>query len=453
MGKHMRNSEIAQSEVIGYSLLLGILVVGVGIIIVLAAPIIQESKNEAYLKNVEQGFTVLDSKVSMVGLGNSPSQLVQIYTQAGDIVINDDTYSHITVTFINDSSNESSQYVVYNSSMGTVEYTLGQDTIAYEGGGTFRKYPDDNAIMVTPPEFHYNGETLTLPIIRINSNRSIGGSGVINLCLISNNTPNVLYPNISINPEFRNPLLIGKTVYMTIRSDYYMAWAKYIRERTNAEVTTNSDTNEVRVQLNTKPNNQMQDLETPIDVFGFNVLNESALQNFSVILANGTSDMKMRLTTSETSTEPYFTIYAQRMGGLGPLGVVIELNYYEDNRRETWIWEVEALKDAQDNFYVDFLNNNGTIQFTAPPSSWTWVNESNCSGTYTTNDYFECGGRKLVQHYMSLIGPTISFYPDGHPHFDGFNPDNSGYVLYYDVMPPIITYLHVVEYKIQATVA
>ncbi|TFH47168.1 MAG: hypothetical protein E4G94_00775 [ANME-2 cluster archaeon] len=453
MKRQMRNAENAQSEVIGYSLLLGVLVTAVGIIIVLAAPIIQESKNDAYLKNVEQGFTVLDSKISMVGLGNSPSQLVQIYTQAGDIVIDDDTYSRISVIFYNGSD----RYEVYNSSMGTVEYTLGQDKIAYEGGGTFRKYPgDDNVIMITPPEFHYNGETLTLPIIRINSNQSIGGSGVVNLYFQSNNTPNVLFPNPDENPEFINPLLKGKQVYVVIKSDYYKAWAKYIEERTDASVVTNDAAKEVRVNLNARPSEHLQKLEMPIDVFGFNVENESAMQNLSMVIANGTSNFRMTMTTSPSKTEPYFTVITDKSGGIGPLGVRIDLHYYDQGKHESWYWDVQSLKVGSD-FNIDFLDNDNTIEYGSPSNmdSWTWGDENICEGIYYNGASFTCGGRKIFQHYMSIVGPTFSFsaVKDQPSDWAGFNESSSSYGLYYEVMPPVITYLHIVEHKIQANLA
>ena len=86
------------------------------------------------------------------------------------------------------------------------------------------------------------------------------------------------------------------------------------------------------------------------------------------------------------------------------------------------------------------------------PSSddtWTWANE-----TPPWNRTFEKGnagpdGQKLMQHYLSLVGPTFSFYPDSQQ-WDGFEQDGSTYVLYYDVMPPRITYLHIVQHKMQA---
>ncbi len=449
MGKRLKHSEDAVSEVVGYTLLLGIIVLAIGIISVTALPIIQDAKEKAYLKNVEQGFTVLDSKASLASLGKQPTQIVQMYTQVGGITVNDSSFSHMTVTF----TNGTTTYVVYDESMGTIQYELGDNKIAYEGGGVFRKYhSEDDPVMITPPEFHYNGETLTLPIIRINSNESVGGTGVITLRLVSDQTSYVLFPNPDNNPEFTNPLLLGKQVNLVIKSDYYKAWAKYIEERTEATVTTNDVTKEVTVTLNVKPENQTQNLEPPIDVYGFNVANESALHNLNMTLANGTSNFKMKMTTSPTSTEPYFTFSAEKSGGEGTLGVTITLNYYDNGNEEKWEWGVQSLKDAVNNYNIDFLDNNGSITYESSDPSWTWDNETPpYNKTYDNAGNNEGpGGEKIFQHYMSIVGPSFSFYPCPHPYWDGFEQDGSTYVLYYEVMPPVITYLHIVQHKMQA---
>jgi len=448
MGKHLKHSQDAVSEVVGYTLLLGIIVLAIGIISMTALPVIQDAKEQAYLKNVEQGFTVLDSKASLTAIGKQPTQIVQMYTQAGGITVNDSSLSRIKVTF----TNGTTTYVVYDESMGTIQYQLGDNKIAYEGGGVFRKYPGEgDPVMITPPEFHYNGETLTLPIIRINSNESVGGTGVITLRLVSDQTSYVLFPNPDNNPEFTNPLLLGKQINVVIKSDYYKAWAKYIEERTEATVTTNDVTKEATVTLNVKPTDQTIDLSPPINVYGFNVDNESALHNLNMTLANGTSSFKLMMTTSQTSTEPYFTFYADKSGGFGTLGVKIELNYYDNGDKETWEWDVQSLKDADDNYNIDFLDNNGSIIYTSTDVSWTWDNETPpYNQTYhKVDNKVGPGGGKIFQHYMSIVGPTFSFYSCP-SHWDGFDQDGSTYVFYYDVMPPRITYLHIVQHKMQA---
>ncbi len=393
---------------------------------------------------------MLDSKASLASLGKQPTQIVQMYTQVGGITVNDSSFSHMKVTF----TNGTTTYVVYDESMGTIQYELGDNKIAYEGGGVFRKYhSEDDPVMITPPEFHYNGETLTLPIIRINSNESVGGTGVITLRLVSDQTSYVLFPNPHNNPEFTNPLLLGKQVNLVIKSDYYKAWAKYIEERTEAMVTTNDVTKETTVTLNAKPNDQSQNLIPPIDIYGFNVANESALINFSMLFGDGASNFDFLLTSSTTETKPYFEFNAKKSGGNGTSGVTITLNYFDTPGTETWQWDVQGLKVGND-FDVDFLNNNISVAYKSSTQSWTWANETNCSGNYTNGDTILCGGRKVFQHYMSIVGPSFSLTPGNQPgdpaYPSGFNPANSTYVLYYEVMPPVITYLHIVQHKMQA---
>ncbi len=448
MSSRLIFSEDGVSEVVGYMLLLGIIVTSVGLVSVLAFPIIEDAKENAYLKNMEQGFTVMDSKISLVALGKSPTQLVQMYSQKGDITVYDQTSSRMTVSFTNKTG---TSFELYNESIGTIQYQLGENKIAYEGGGVFRKYPGEgDPITITPPEFHYNGETLTLPIIKVKGNQSTGGNGVLNIFLVSDNIPNVLYPNPDFNSEFTNPLMIGQQINVVIKSDYYVAWADYIEQRTEATVTTNAAAKEVRVSLNAKPNDQNQSLTPPVDVFGFNVENETALNNFSMLLANGTSSFKLKMTTSETSTEPYFTFSAVKSGGAGTAGVTIELKYYDLGDVEHWKWDVQALKIGGD-FDIDFLDNNGTVEYESNDDSWTWTNT-----TYDTTNSTGPGGQEIFYHYMSEVGPTFSFTPatePGDPAFpSGFDKDNSSYVLYYDVMPPRITYMHVVEHELEVRV-
>ncbi|MBW6519242.1 MAG: hypothetical protein K0A89_12180 [ANME-2 cluster archaeon] len=447
MVNRLIDSREAVSEVVGYIMLLGVIVSAVGLISVLAFPIIEDAKEDAYLKNMEQGFTVMDSKVSLVALGKSPAQLIQMYSTKGDISVYDQNTSHITVSF----NKLNNSYEIYNQSLGTIQYQLGENKIAYEGGGVFRKYPGEgDPVTITPPEFHYNGETLTLPIIKVDGNQSIGSSGVINLYLVSNNTPNVLYPNPDFNSNYTNPLTVGNTISVVIKSDYYMAWAKYIEERTDADVTTNSATKEVKVRLNAKPNEYDQEYEPPIDVFGFNTDNENALKNFSMVFANGESSFKSYWTTSASSTEPYFRFDTEKKGGSNTSGVTITLEFHDNGKWETWEWSTQPLLVGS-NFDVDFLNNNVSLQYKSPTQSWTWVNETNCSGVYSNTQYLNssCGGLKVLQHYMALVGPTFSFTPVTTA---GFNPDNSTFVLYYDVMPPRITFMHVVEHKLEVKV-
>ena len=54
-----------------------------------------------------------------------------------------------------------------DTALGSVVSESGDSEIAYQSGGVWRRSGDDSR-MVSPPEFHYRGRTLTLPVIAVN---------------------------------------------------------------------------------------------------------------------------------------------------------------------------------------------------------------------------------------------------------------------------------------------
>ena len=82
--------------------------------------------------------------------------------------------------------------------------------------------------MVSPPEYHYRGETLTFPIVQLTAEgerRSARGSGVVRRTDASEE----VFPNVS------NPLENG-TVVVEVRSDYYEGWYDFFSQRAEGDV-------------------------------------------------------------------------------------------------------------------------------------------------------------------------------------------------------------------------
>jgi len=243
--KMMIESDDAVSEVLGYSLILGIVVISVGLMTVSSFPILSDLKDSVFMETSLESLSIVDGRISMVAYGTTPSQPSRFDLNGGKMIIGNETDSRVTIKVANSSGvwNE-----IFNKSLGKLEYVVGDQKIGYEDGGLFRKYPEGNTVMITPPEFTFNGGTLTFPIIRIEGNDSISGKGVITINAILNKYPPVIiYPNVSNNSL--NPIF-DKQVNITIKSEYYKAWAKYVEEGTEAVPTTNDSTQEVKVFIN-----------------------------------------------------------------------------------------------------------------------------------------------------------------------------------------------------------
>jgi len=151
---------------IGHVIILGITIIGISMITLYGVPSIYSLEDMANIKNVEHAFTVIDSSASMAILGESPQQIANINLGGGSLTVEPN-------------SPGSPSYIAVNSSsfniiipMGKVKYQLGDRIVAYEGGGLWSKYPS-GSVMLSPPEFQFNGVMLMLPVIDISGNTLI----------------------------------------------------------------------------------------------------------------------------------------------------------------------------------------------------------------------------------------------------------------------------------------
>jgi hypothetical protein len=94
--------------------------------------------------------------------------------------------------------------------------------------------------MVSPPEFNYRGNTLTLPIISISNSGNVNGEAVIN-----HKSSDKIYPATGVGS---NPLSQQK-IHIEVTSQFYRGWGSYFEQRTNSEVSYNDDISTVSITL------------------------------------------------------------------------------------------------------------------------------------------------------------------------------------------------------------
>ncbi|RQD88222.1 hypothetical protein D5R95_03000, partial [Methanosalsum natronophilum] len=263
-------SEKAVSSVVGMVLIIGLTITSIGIILIYSVPAIDGIENTVKVKNMEQSFSALDARMSEVTLGEAQSQVVDIPLMRGSLNINNpgtsDIESKLAIVIISTDADIYEKYMdsglvwgawdEYHeneidfiiSEMGSIEYTRGGHKVAYEGGGVWSQYPNGRSIMVSPPEFHYNGETLTLPIMNITGSGSISGNGDAGLSLTSDNAPDQLFPN----NDSSNPLDADK-ILIYIKSEYYDAWASYANSQTYSSAVMDHENKTAVIELDVIP--------------------------------------------------------------------------------------------------------------------------------------------------------------------------------------------------------
>ena len=253
----------AVSSNLGLVLLLALTVVGAGAVVGIGGTAFENIQHQTSVDRAEHAMTLLDAKAAVVGLGEGDTQTVRLgRTTSGDYATDADT-GWLRITHTNYTTSETE--TIYNESLGSVTYRTGGTTVAYQGGGVWRQQ-NGGTSMVSPPEFHYRGTTLTLPVLRVRSNDAAAGETTATVSRdgaltriypteVATDTDGVGAPYDVANADgsirqYDNPVRNG-TVSVTVKSEYYRGWAEYFRTRTTGTVTADDANRTATVVLKT----------------------------------------------------------------------------------------------------------------------------------------------------------------------------------------------------------
>jgi len=241
----------AQSSTLSVVLLVGIILTTATGVAVIGGGLVGDISGTAEQERASQEMTQFASESAAVALGGSDQRQTQFDASAGTVRVRENA-SWVCVEngstadreFIlpedaNDATATCGEEKTY---MGSVVYDTGGETVAYEGGGVWSSDDSGGSRMVSPPEFHYRDDTLTLPVVNVSGDVDSGGSGV-DLRVTSGPTEEVDHGG--------NPLTDNSSrVYVTIGSQYYEAWGEFMADRTDGKVVEfDHDDETVTVEL------------------------------------------------------------------------------------------------------------------------------------------------------------------------------------------------------------
>lgn len=111
--------------------------------------------------------------------------------------------------------------------VGSLAYSTGDTTIAYENGAVFRA-EDGNAVMLNGPEFTCRDGVAIVTVLSLRGeNRTLAGSGILQIQATTSDV-RLLYPDT--RDESRLAAVTGVTVAVT-GTEYGDAWDRYFDER------------------------------------------------------------------------------------------------------------------------------------------------------------------------------------------------------------------------------
>lgn len=438
MKKHMKKfieSRSGTTEIVGHVLLLGIAGAAIAVIISMGIPAVDEFKSIAQNQKVEQSFTVFDSRGSKATLGESPLQVLEFDLGGGIVSVmeNSTTYpSYIILRRLNESD--------ILIPLGSVRYELNDRIIGYEGGGVWSKYSYGNSLMLSPPEMHYNGETLTLPVITVKGNSSAGGKGSATIRVSSAGEPVVLFPNMTggsmgINVGgnwIRNrtnpiPLAAGE-VNLIIKSEFYKGWADFARRLVYTRVSTDSTNQTATITLLVvTPSPGRMPIPQPIKVRGIDPTNGKPMDNLSFHLVNTESPPFNSLDWQFAAIQgtKKLVFHMQKKSGNE---IILNIGYKDSSKpglnAETWKYYSSTgfpIQGSGSSRYVDidWLNTTNeliydgvTVGTTTPCTDKINANEINGTAfTWSATKGVTIQSiANVTQHYMQIMSPSLDLY-------------------------------------------
>ncbi|MBN2109786.1 MAG: type IV pilin N-terminal domain-containing protein [Methanosarcinaceae archaeon] len=485
MGKKFAQNKVAVSSVVGIVVMLAITLLSIGIIILYTLPAIDDMEDMAKAQKIEQGFTVFDSRTSKAALGESPLQTTGISLMGGNVEVmgDDDAYNESRIMIIalsfNSSWNNSfyqnheywnawenyenePDFAGFNASMGKIMYTSGDRVIAYEGGGVWSRYPTGGTVMVSPPEFHFNGETLTLPIMKIKGNTSIAGSTDVDISVKSSNDPEILYPNTKHNSLFSNPIEADKII-IYIQSDFYDGWAEYAETLISTTATLDHVNKTAILELDTMPEMGTFPIAQNFKIAQLNESNPEPIYNFSFYIDVITTDASNFNSVDMWIKATAGTKYLEYSTRKNTMDYVIYKDSLVSEEYETWVdagYEFTEYEDPANkkhaNCTFDLLNKTYLMEYDdkdIEEYSWNVTSPTTMIPNVTINDGAMQSLYNITQHYFKLMAQegTIdcTWTQKSNKKVEELD---SEYTLVYDGGGAIITYLHITSNELEVTV-
>lgn len=217
-------SEDAVSEVVDFSIILGIMLLAVAVIGVAGFPLVDHMQESGHAENIRQSFTVLTANINKIVFGSAPSQSVELKLYGGLVSVTGDSSIIVTVQAWN-ASNSSVESYTFERQLRMIQNEYKDRSICYENTGAWAQYPLGDALMVSRPKFVLHDGVLTIPAVMISGSTGISGVGLVRLTSNGGMSSVYSYYNVS-------------QVDITIKSKYYKAWERYFKDTDDMAMQT-----------------------------------------------------------------------------------------------------------------------------------------------------------------------------------------------------------------------
>jgi citrate lyase alpha subunit len=238
--KYFLKSGNAVAEVLDFVTILGILVLSFSLLGLVGYPALLTAQEARFTENTKQSFVVLADNVNKIALGQSPSQSVEIKLYGGRLQITGESMININATVHNASFPGGMEITLDTETMRSIENSIGDTLVAYEGTGVWVKYSDDVILNPYKPLIINQSNVLIIPVVYLSGESSMGGTGISRVTLC---------PDHPCSPELTSWSNVSN-VTITITGNYTSGWKDYFRNMKGMTWETGGTGEAITAKLN-----------------------------------------------------------------------------------------------------------------------------------------------------------------------------------------------------------
>jgi hypothetical protein len=201
-----------QSAVIGAIMVLAVAMLGISIVLLSGVQAVDDSRQNANARAAETELTSFSGTAESVAFdGGVQEASMDLNLDGGKEVMVRPQTGHMTVTVGGNTQ--------YNGDLGAIQLESGELTLGYQSGGVFRSTADGGSDVSRAPSVTMRGSppTLTLPIIEVRGQGSLGENVIVRRQATDNQYPDKYVP-------------AGETVVIVISGPYAAAWTQFFAE-------------------------------------------------------------------------------------------------------------------------------------------------------------------------------------------------------------------------------
>lgn len=226
-------SDTAVSQSIGFILITTILTISVIVIFAVGYPVYNSYVDNGHLSNMQASFDIMAYNGNNVALHNNPFSTSEVKIYGGTLATRESGYLNISYY-----TSTSGPILMGNNPLTMLEYTKGQDRIAYIDGSVCRS-TGNITYMLNDPKIYGDDDTFVITHISLyDSVVSLGGNSITRIYFFtpyySKMLQTVTYPPAVMKRDVRR-------IEINISGDYKDSFGRYFSDTCGFALTPNPD--------------------------------------------------------------------------------------------------------------------------------------------------------------------------------------------------------------------